>query len=151
MDKRMHQYLRFTVIPGLALAAACAGGADGAADDGPVDDLGWLMTDGLKPGETIAPSGHLKTDSRSEADRDQEDVAEAPGAAVDNTYAVGVIPVDASSCPVDSSLVTIYMDDEDDSNESDYSGQDHPQTARRPVSETDFPNTTFRFCKVNGQ
>lgn len=96
--------------------------------------------------------------------------AGAASAVVDNTYAVGVVPVDGTTCPADSQLVTIYMDDEDDDNNTDwvgYFGNDggkwqSPQTPFRGVREgedicsifgcTRFnENTTLRFCKVNGQ
>lgn len=68
-----------------------------------------------------------------------------------NKYGVGVIPIDATSCPADYA-VTIYMDDEDDDNESDLTGWDLPQTYRRERRHnTGHAGTTFHFCKVDGR
>lgn len=68
-----------------------------------------------------------------------------------NKYAVGVMPLDARACPSEN-LVTIYTDDEDDDNESDYTGFELPQTVRRARRhDTGRGGTTWKFCKVDGR
>jgi hypothetical protein len=130
-------------MAGLAACSAESGDSD--------QDLGLLMSSGLKATETTAPEGSSKADKAPAA---AEETAEVQGAAVDNTFAVGVIPFDGSTCPADSSLVTFAMDDEDDSSQSDSTVFELPQTVRRPVRapfEFAHVNTGINFCKVNGQ
>jgi hypothetical protein len=68
-----------------------------------------------------------------------------------NRYAVGVIPIDPRSCPVDRT-VSLYTDDEDDDNESDSTGWDLPQTLRRARRhDTGRSGTNWSFCKVDGR
>lgn len=103
---------------------------------------------------------------------DGETLGSVSQAVVDNTFAVGVIPVAfaqgrsesgmfGTTCPADSELVQFHMDDEDDETQTDWFGffsDDSgrpwglPQTSRRSIRPglSGF-NTTFRFCKVNGQ
>lgn len=142
-------------ILGFAWAAlACAGLGACSADAGDSsEDAGLLMSAGSKPGETTAKEGVVKSD---DAPLEVGDTAEVQGAAVDNQFAVGVIPFDNSTCPADSQLVTFNMDDEDDANQTDSTSWEAPETARRalvipsPIDSFRF-NTTLRFCKVNGQ
>lgn len=107
--------------------------------------------------------------SDEEAYSARESVATVSQAVVDNRFAVGVIPIGngaaegglyGTTCPADSSLVTIYMDDEDDSNRTAWGWswrlpQDSDpdftyHIARWPAPQVGF-NTRMRFCKVNGQ
>lgn len=68
-----------------------------------------------------------------------------------DTYAVGVMPLDAGACPADR-LISIYTDDEDDNNESDSTGWDAPGTARRARKHnTGRHGTNWTFCKVDGR
>jgi len=140
----------------MAMAALAACSAE-TGDSDQDQDLGLLMTTGLKPGETKAPEGSSKADKAAAAEETPaaaEETAEVQGAVVDNTFAVGVIPVDGSTCPSDSSLVSFHMDDEDDDSMSDdFTPFGLPQTARRAILPPDgIPrNVTLNFCKVNGQ
>jgi hypothetical protein len=81
-------------------------------------------------------------------------VASITGALEDadfNKYAVGVMPLDQLDCPVQH-RATIYTDDEDDSNESDGTGFELPQTIRRAREHnTNRRGTTWSFCKVDGR
>lgn len=66
-------------------------------------------------------------------------------------YAIGVIPLNPNSCPAEQ-RVTVYTDDEDDENESDFTGWDSPQTARRDREHnTGRTGTLWNFCKVDGR
>lgn len=66
-------------------------------------------------------------------------------------YAVAVIPLNAASCPADR-LISIYTDDEDDNNESDYTAWEAPGTARRSRHHnTGRGGTNWSFCKVDGR
>jgi len=66
-------------------------------------------------------------------------------------YAVGVYMPDARYCWSDM-LVTLYTDDEDDSNESDATAFEPTSTARRARrSNTGHGGTTWQFCKFDGR
>src|SRR5438105_15446564 len=64
-------------------------------------------------------------------------------AAAQGQTAVGIIPQSSSGCPVDSDLINLSLDDEDDHNSSAVSGWvgniAHYSTG-----------TTFGFCRVDG-
>jgi hypothetical protein len=81
-----------------------------------------------------------------------EDVGSSQAAITQfNKYAVGVIPLDPNSCPADR-RVSVYTDDEDEDNESDSTGWDPPNTARRSrAHNTGRTGTSWNFCKVDGR
>jgi hypothetical protein len=111
---------------------------------------------------------------------DGENLGSVSQAAIDEKFAIGVLPVAlnnannsleySTTCPAGSPLITLNMDDEDDDPQTDWWGffsSDYtvpnqpnalnapwgsPTTARRAVhGKLFFPiNTMFRFCKVNG-
>jgi hypothetical protein len=62
-------------------------------------------------------------------------------------YDVGVIPQTAGQCPAGSEYITIYMDDEDNSNISSMSGW--TGATSQPYS-THVDGTRLGFCRVNG-
>lgn len=129
----------------VGLVPAVLSGCGGTGD---LTDEDLSSNIGAKPGETAAPEGFTKADAGAVKDT----VAEVQSGAVDNTYAVGVMPGDGHTCPSDSPLVSFYMDDEDDDNRSFGAYWHLPQTQRAPVpSVTNRAGTTLRFCKVNGQ
>lgn len=66
-------------------------------------------------------------------------------------YALGVIPLIPEDCPV-ANRISLYTDDEDDDNESDSTGWDSPDTARRSRRHnTGRTGTHWDFCKVDGR
>lgn len=81
-----------------------------------------------------------------------EDVGSSQSAITQfDKYALGVIPLDPSSCPADK-RIAVYTDDEDDWNESDSTGWDAPGTARRSRNhDTGRSGTHWNFCKVDGR
>jgi len=100
----------------------------------------------METGEAGFETGESGVDPGSEnIDVVQEEIS------LFNKYAVGVMPLDARACPAEN-LVTIYTDDEDDNNESDYTGFELPQTVRRARrKDTGRGGTTWKFCKVDGR
>lgn len=138
-------------VLGAMLGIACSGGHEGDYAEGEHGEYTDTIVDefgGEKPGETALPEGTRKlADVLDEA---MADTAEVQSAAVDNTYAVGVIPIDGSTCPSGSSLIKIYMDDEDDENRSFATGWHLPQTLKDVPRRTNWSGTNLRFCKVNG-
>jgi hypothetical protein len=101
------------------------------------------------------------------ADGEDEEALAAVSEAISGAAAVGVIPIDSglygigTTCPRESTsvfsftseLVTIYMDDEDDDNQTKFSdGWVPPSTVDRGSARF-WPangNTTLRFCRVEG-
>src|SRR5690606_19783550 len=138
-------------VLGAMLGMACSGGHEGDYAEGEHGEYTDTIVDefgGEKPGETALPEGTRKlADVLDEA---MADTAEVQSAAVDNTYAGGVIPIDGSTCPSGSSLIKIYMDDEDDENRSFATGWHLPQTLKDVPRRTNWSGTNLRFCKVNG-
>lgn len=123
------------VVAMVSWLGGCAGaGAGDASDDG--SKINWIA--GHEEISEDMPSEELGTTS------------EALSAEFEK-YAVGVVLLDPASCPADR-LVTIYTDDSDYHNESDYTGWDTPDTARRARRhDTGYRGTTWQFCKVDGR
>ena len=92
-----------------------------------------------------------------------ETIGTTSQAAVDNTYAVGVIPqglggaesgLYGGGCENGTELVTIYMDDEDNANRTGWGWSWRlPQDSMNDLRYAPKGNwnTRLRFCKVNGQ
>ena len=121
--------LRFDITPWLSAAALSL--ALGVSGCGAPGDMGEEMSEGMPSEEVVTTSEALSAGFEQ--------------------YAVGVVMLDAAACPADR-LVTIYTDDSDYDNESDYTGWDLPGTARRARRhDTGRGGTTWKFCKVDGR
>jgi hypothetical protein len=109
-----------------------------------IDLAGWLSAALL----ALGASGCGAPEDTSE---DQQVGSTSQAISDFDTYAVGVMPLDAGACPADR-LISIYTDDEDDANESDSTGWDAPGTARRARKHnTGRHGTNWTFCKVDGR
>ena len=137
-------------IVGAGTACSGAGEGDNASDE---------ATPGLATGDAGTPNPPGDETQRL---AEGETVATVEQSLVDNQFAVGVIPVGpggsveggiyGTTCPADSQLVTIYMDDEDDQNRSGWGEWRLPQDPDTGgLYSFNGWNSPLRFCKVNGQ
>lgn len=102
-------------------------------------------TKGLPPREISASSATLAVGALIPTEQGDNRIPTTTGGNAQKTaqnYDIGIIP-GANGCPLNSELITVYMDDEDDNNDNSASGWIGSFVQNR--------NTKLRFCRVNGE